>query len=97
MNFFSNMNFFNKKIKEDIKDIKKRLLRIECPHNVKYLIMKEQWVSYSVDYSQCCSICGKTINHYPDKDHFLVASNKLMELLIQENNREIASVTKSGK
>jgi len=80
---------FDKKIKEEVQQLKKRLLMLECPHNTKdlFIIMENDgWVNICV---KKCNACNKIIEAYYDQNEMLIAKNNLMKELIVLNEKEI--------
>jgi hypothetical protein len=79
-------------LKDDIKELRNRVARLECPHHGIDLAVEEvlTFLPSSIYYGKkFCKSCGKTLEYYQDKASLLTARNKLMRELIALNEKEI--------
>lgn len=82
-----------KALENEIEKLKKRVLMVECPHEIRDLGF-EEWFSFGNFMDFCvgrkyCKRCGKTIENYSNIPSFLKAKNKLMRELIALNEKEM--------
>lgn len=91
--------YFRKQIRKDIESIRKRLVQLECPHDINNLIITQREI-YTPIYGfgpyiiweKYCHSCGKIIKIYPNESQGLKARNDLMRQLIKINENIINKV-----
>jgi hypothetical protein len=78
-------------LQREVKALHDRVLRLECLHDVKGLIIEgfTCWTTGHYGGRKYCKYCGKTIEYYQDKASLLTARNKLMRELIAMNEKEM--------